>query len=83
MTGSPLRASGHAKPEVRKVLEALVDDGWELRKEGHWGKLYCSCQPNCTRISVPGTPRNADVAARQIARAAARCPLPAGDPRRS
>jgi hypothetical protein len=82
MTGSPLRASSHTKLEVRKVLEGLVDDGWVLCKEGHWGKLYCPCSPNCTRITVPGTPKNPSVAARRIAREAARCPLPVGDPRR-
>ena len=84
MTGQVLNPSEHGEHDVRRVLRALVRKGWTLRKEGHWGKLYCPCDGGgCTTIPVPGTPENASQAARRITRLAARCPLKPGDPRRS
>jgi hypothetical protein len=74
--------SEHPKKEVRAVLVRLVKDGWTIQRAGHWGTLYCPCQPACTRIAVGGTPQNPGRVAQRIAREAARCPLPAGDPRR-
>jgi hypothetical protein len=82
MTGSLLSASSHTKPEVRKVLEALVADGWTLRSEGHWGKLYCPCEQTCVKITVGGTPKSPSREARRIRQEARRCPLPEDDPRR-
>lgn len=81
MTGKELNPSAHQKSEVREVLRTLVADGWTLHGEGHWGRLRCPC--GCSRIQVPGTPRNPGQAARRILREARRCPLPPDDPRRA
>jgi hypothetical protein len=83
MTGADLSPSEHQDPEVQRVLRMLVEKKWTLRKEGHWGRLYCPCAGKCTTIPVGGTPRNAGQAARKIERLAARCPLDPDDPRRS
>ena len=84
MTGAELHPSDHKDPPVRKVLKKLVKKHWVLRKEGHWGRLYCPCSDGgCTTIPVSGTPGNADIEARKIERLAARCPLKPGDARRS
>ncbi|GAA3749461.1 hypothetical protein HDA32_001129 [Spinactinospora alkalitolerans] len=81
MTGRDISPSDHQDKEVRKVLKKLVEQGWTLHKEGHWGRLYCDC--GCSCVQVPGTPKNADRAARRIKQEAGRCPLPEDDPRRS
>ncbi|MFE2025283.1 hypothetical protein ACFW9V_09030 [Streptomyces hygroscopicus] len=83
MVGRELSAADHPKKEVRMALERLVARGWTIRKEGHWGRLYCPCEGRCLTIPVPGTPPNADRAARRIAARAALCPLPEDDPRRT
>ena len=84
MTGAELSPSKHQDPAVRSVLKDLVDQGWTLRKEGHWGRLYCPCPGGgCTTIPVGGTPKNPGQAAKTIKRLAGRCPLPPGDPNRS
>ncbi|MGW2054806.1 hypothetical protein ACWCOZ_12910 [Streptomyces sp. NPDC001840] len=83
MVGRELSAGDHQKKEVRLVLERLVAQGWTLRKEGHWGRLYCPCERPCLTIPVPGTPQNAGRAARRIVARAALCPLPDEDPRRA
>jgi len=84
MTGAELDPSDHTDHEVRKVLKKLAGQRWILRKEGHWGKLYCPCgDGGCTTIPVPGTPKNPGNAARRISKIAARCPLKPGDARRS
>jgi len=84
MTGAELNPSDHPDHEIRKVAKRLVEQGWTLRKEGHWGRLYCPCDDGgCTTIPVAGTPRNPGQAAVKIARLAKRCPLKPGDPRRS
>jgi hypothetical protein len=81
MTGQEIDPAKHGKKEIREVLRALVAEGWTLRKEGHWGRLYCRC--GCLTISVPGTPGGKpERTARRIARQARRCPLPEGDARR-
>jgi hypothetical protein len=80
MVGREIPAGDHPKKDVRRALSRLTDEGWTLHKEGHWGRLYCPCA--CTTIPVPGTPGNSSAAASRIHRAAGRCPLPEGDPRR-
>lgn len=84
MTGAELAPSEHQDPAVRRVLATLAKAGWTLRKEGHWGKLYCPCKNGgCTTIPVPGTPQIAGQAAKRIQRLASRCPREPDDPRRS
>lgn len=84
MTGALLDPSDHPDHEVRKALKKLVKRRWILRKEGHWGRLYCPCDNGgCTTISVGGSPENPEREAVRITRIAARCPLKRGDPRRS
>jgi hypothetical protein len=82
VVGKPLKLS-ELKKEVREAVEALVGKGWEARKEGHKGRLYCPCELGCTTIPVPGTPRDAGTAAKRIRDAAARCPKPEDSPQRS
>lgn len=81
MTGKEISPSDHPKHELRPVLERLVREGWILRKEGHWGRLYCVC--GCLRIQVSGTPKDPGRAARRIRKEARMCPLSPDDPRRS
>ena len=81
MVGRELAAADHQDKDVRRLLKRLTSEGWTLRKEGHWGRLYCPC--SCTTIPVSGTPRVPSRHAGHIARMAARCPLPEGDPRRA
>lgn len=81
MVGREVGATDHPDKGVRHALRRLTGDGWTLRKGAHWGRLYCPC--GCTIIPVPGTPKNSADAARRILRAATRCPLPEGDPRRT
>lgn len=80
VTGRELGPGNHQDKELREVLKDLCEQGWVLRQEGHWGRLYCDC--GCTRIQVPGTPRNSGRAARRIRQEARRCPMPPDDPRR-
>ena len=82
MSGRLLDPSAHPKKEVREVLARLAEDGWTIREAGHWGRLYCPCQPPCTVITVAGTPQNPGNAARRLTRESSRCPLPEDDPRR-
>ena len=81
--GRALRGSDHPKDPIRKVLTKLEAEGWTICAEGHWGRLYCPCEPRCTKIPIAGTPKDAERLARRIQRLASRCPLPEGDPRRS
>lgn len=80
VTGKEIDPAEHRDKDVRKALQSLVQAGWRLRKEGHWGRLSCPC--GCLRIQVPGTPGSASRTARRITREARHCPLPAEDPRR-
>lgn len=83
MVGYELSAADHPDGEIRDVLQGLVAADWSLRKEGHWGRLYCPCEgAHCLAIPVPGTVRNPGRAARNLARRAELCPLPEGDARR-
>jgi hypothetical protein len=84
MTGVEIDPATHPKKVVRDALKDLVKQGWTLRAEGHWGKLYCSClDGGCTTIPVSGTPKAPERHARDIMTRARRCPLPTEDPRRS
>lgn len=84
MVGSGLSPADHQQKEIRVALKRLVAEGWTLRKEAHWGRLYCPCAGRgCTTITVPGTAANPGRAARWIVQRASRCPLPEGDPRRT
>lgn len=82
MVGKELKSSG-LKKEVREAVDALLEKGWALHREGHKGRLYCPCSLGCTTIPVPSTPRDAGTAARRIREAAARCPKPEDSPQRS
>ncbi|GHF12379.1 hypothetical protein E5082_03515 [Streptomyces griseoluteus] len=83
MVGRDLKPSDHPKKDVRRVLEKWVGQGWMLRKEGHWGKLYCPCEAACTTIPISGSPQNEGAHARRVDRLASRCPLPPEAPNRS
>lgn len=84
MVGREMSPADHQDKEVRAVLRRLVAVGWTLRKEGHWGRLYCPCVGGgCLTIPVPGTPKDQGRAARRIGQRAHLCPLPEGDPRRA
>ncbi|MFF3455858.1 hypothetical protein ACFYXH_16380 [Streptomyces sp. NPDC002730] len=83
MVGREVSPADHQHKEIREVLKRLVAVGWTLRKEGHWGRLYCTCAEGCLTIPVPGTAKNPGRTARNLARRAKLCPLPEGDPRRA
>jgi hypothetical protein len=83
MVGRELKPSEHTKKDVRRVLEKWVARGWTLRKDGHWGKLYCPCKAKCTAIPISGSPENQGSHARRVDRLASRCPLPPEAPHRS
>lgn len=84
MTGPEVSPSEHPNPAVRKQLIVLVKAGWKLRKEGHWGRLYCPCDNGgCTTIPVSGTAQNPEQEVKRIKRIASRCPREPDDPRRS
>ncbi|GHA91686.1 hypothetical protein GCM10010392_17580 [Streptomyces clavifer] len=83
MVGRELKPSEHPKKDVRHVLEKWASQGWVVRKEGHWGKLYCPCEGLCTAIPIAGSPQNEGAHARKVDRLASRCPLPPDAPNRS
>jgi hypothetical protein len=80
VTGREISPADHPDKGMRELLKELTKSGWELRKEGHWGRLYCDC--GCSVLQVAGTPRNVVREVRRIRRQTRRCPLPEDDPRR-
>jgi hypothetical protein len=65
----------HPNKEVEAAVEYAESKGWRLRDQGHWGRLYCAhADRDGCQVGVNGTPRDADVHARQIKRAVDRCP---------
>jgi hypothetical protein len=83
MVGKALKPSDHQKPDVRKVLEQLVSEGWTLSATKHWGTLLCPCPTRCSSIPVDHTPKSPTAHAKRIANTARRCPKDPDDPRRS
>lgn len=70
-----LRPSDHPNKIIRQALEEIMsDDHWELIDAGHWGSLRCKRDCEC-KIPVSGTPRVAERHARDLVKAARRCPL--------
>jgi hypothetical protein len=64
----------HPNKEVERALKEARGKGWKWRKGGHWGIIACSYgHPEC-RISVYGTPRIPETAARRITDSLAHCP---------
>jgi len=67
--------SRHPNKEVDDAVEYALSKGWTLRKQGHWGRLYCAqADRDGCQVGVNGTPRNAGAHAKQIVRAVDRCP---------
>jgi hypothetical protein len=67
--------SRHPDKEVEEAVAYAEARGWSLRKQGHWGRLYCAkCDRDGCQIGVNGTPKNGGNHARQIIRAVDRCP---------
>jgi hypothetical protein len=65
----------HPNKEVEAVIAYAESRGWTLRKMGHWGRLFCArCDRDGCQVGVNGTPRDAEVHARQLKRAIDRCP---------
>jgi hypothetical protein len=69
----------NVRREVPQQIYAVIAElcrtrGFKVRRQGHKFYLYCPCGTDGAMISVPGTPRNADVAARRLRRAASHCP---------
>jgi hypothetical protein len=65
----------HPNKEVEAAVADAEARGWTVRMLGHWGRLFCprAGRDGC-QVGVNGTPRDADVHARQIRRAVDRCP---------
>lgn len=76
MSSGEVVAARSVRREVHKsIYEVLVEaeqDGWAVRRQGHKFWLYCPCGQG--KVSVPGTPRSGDWAARRIRRDIRRCP---------
>lgn len=66
--------SRHQKPDVEKAIQYAEGLGWtrDVRHSGHlWGYVFCGS--GC-RVRVNSTPRNQGDHAKDIRRAADRCP---------
>lgn len=67
--------SRHPEKEVEEAVKYAESQGWTVRKQGHWGRMYCAyADRDGCQFGVNGTPRNAGDHARQIRRAVDRCP---------
>ena len=67
--------SRHPDKEVEAAIKYAEERGWRFRKQGHWGRLYCThADRDGCQVGIYGTPRNAGNHARQIMRAIDRCP---------
>ena len=65
----------HPNKEIEDAVRYAESQGWTLRKQGHWGRLYCAhADRDGCQVGVNSTPRNAGAHARQIIRAVDRCP---------
>jgi len=69
----------HPKKEVEAALQGLEESGdWSVTTvhgKGHrWGVARCRFRHHECQIGIWSTPRNAGDHAKQIRRAAARCP---------
>ena len=65
----------HPNKEVEEAVRYAEAQGWTVRKQGHWGRIYCAqADRDGCQIGVNGTPRDGDAHARQIKRAVDRCP---------
>jgi hypothetical protein len=65
----------HPDKEVEAAVRYAEAQGWSIRMQGHWGRLYCAqADREGCQVGVWGTPRNAGIHARQIRRAIDRCP---------
>jgi hypothetical protein len=64
----------HQKPDVEKAIQSAESLGWarEERHSGHlWGFIHCG--KGC-RVRINSTPRNQGDHAKDIRRAADKCP---------
>lgn len=65
----------HPDKHVEAAVRYAEDQGWTLKAQGHWGRMYCAhADRDGCQFGVNGTPRNGDAHARQIRRAVDRCP---------
>jgi hypothetical protein len=65
----------HTNKDVEEAVAYAESEGWAFRKQGHWGRLYCSqADRDGCQFGVSGTPRNSGNHAKQIYRAVDRCP---------
>jgi hypothetical protein len=72
---APRQIRHEVHKSIYAVIEELVEQrGFRIRRQGHKLALYCPCMRDGGFITVPGTPRDGDVAARRLRRAALRCP---------
>ena len=75
VAGDWVSASELRREVPQQIYETLVQleaSGWRLRRAAHKATLYCPC--GADTIAVPGSPKNADNAARRLLREASRCP---------
>jgi len=65
----------HPNKEVEAAIRYAEEQGWSVRMQGHWGRLYCSHhdRDGC-QTGVYSTPANSMAHARGIKRAVDRCP---------
>jgi hypothetical protein len=67
--------SRHPNKEIEEAILYAETQGWNVRKMGHWGRMFCAhADRDGCQFGVNGTPRNAGNHAKQIRRAVDRCP---------
>lgn len=77
MTPKSIDPSSHPDKDVRAALKKLVGFGWRLTNQGHWGRVFCPCGPDCPGAAtyVSGSPKAGGKAeARRLERFARKCP---------
>jgi len=67
--------SRHPNKEVEEAVQYAESQGWTVRMQGHWGRIYCAhADRDGCQFGVSGSPRNGRDHAKQINRAVDRCP---------
>lgn len=65
----------HPNKEVEEAVQYAESEGWTVRMQGHWGRLYCEhADRDGCHFGVWSTPKNAGNHAKQIKRDVDRCP---------
>jgi hypothetical protein len=74
LTAAQVRSMYRGHAAVGNAVIDLINrnPGWRARKQGHKLRLYCRCLAPAAQFSIPGTPRNDQIAASWILQTASR-----------